>query len=125
MAKDSRIKYLEELIVKMGHDPTNVQVVEDVLKKKNVDIATLRKQLKMPATKDPLAKGIEEDESLKAELLKLVVENSTQIKQMENEMEKLLKEKKEKLEWYLSPWKLSPFQKFHQLFPQLLEHLVG
>lgn len=31
MAKDLRIKSLEELIVKLGHDPTNVQVVEEVL----------------------------------------------------------------------------------------------
>ena len=74
MAKDSlRIKSLEDLIVKLNHDPTNVQAVEEVLKNKNDDVVALRKQLKMPATEDPLAKGIEEDESQKAELLKLVV----------------------------------------------------
>ena len=47
MAKDSRIKYLEDLLVNIGYDPTNVQDVEDILKKNNVDIIALRKQLKM------------------------------------------------------------------------------
>ena len=74
MAKDSRIKSLEDLIVKLGYDPTNVQVVEEILKKKNADITSLRKQLNMSATEDPLAKGIEEDESQKAELMKLFME---------------------------------------------------
>ena len=74
MAKYSRIKSLEDLIVKLGHDPTNFQAVEELLKKKNADIAALGKQLKMPVTKDPLAKGIEEDESQKVELMKLFIE---------------------------------------------------
>ena len=71
MAKDSRIKYLEDLIVKLVNGPTNVQAVEEPLKKNNADIAALRKQLKMPVAKDPLAKGIEEQ---KTELMKLVIE---------------------------------------------------
>ena len=95
MAKDSRINYLEDLIVKLGYDPTNLKVVEDNLKKKNTDIAALRKQLKMSATEDPLAKGIKEDESQTEKLMKLVMEHSAQIKKMETEMEKLLKEKEE------------------------------
>ena len=63
------------------------------MKKKNADIAALGKQLKMPVIEDPLAKGIKEDETQKAELMKLVIEQSTQIKKMETEMENLLKEK--------------------------------
>jgi hypothetical protein len=42
-AKDNRIKTLEELVLKIGYDPSNVKAVEEMLKKKNVDIASLRK----------------------------------------------------------------------------------
>jgi hypothetical protein len=42
-SKDNRIKTLEELVLKIGYDPLNVKVVEEMLKKKNVDIASLRK----------------------------------------------------------------------------------
>jgi hypothetical protein len=45
-AKDNRIKTLEELVLEIGYDPSNVKAVEEMLKKKNVDI--LRKQLKLP-----------------------------------------------------------------------------
>jgi hypothetical protein len=51
-AKDNRIKSLEEMVLKIGYDPSNVKVVEELLKKNNVDIASLRKQLKLSATED-------------------------------------------------------------------------
>jgi hypothetical protein len=49
-AKDNRIKNLEELVLKIGYDPSNVKVVEEMIKKNNADIASLRKQLKLPPT---------------------------------------------------------------------------
>ena len=42
-AKDTRIKSLEELVIEVGYDPTNVKVAEELIKKKNTDIAALRK----------------------------------------------------------------------------------
>jgi hypothetical protein len=51
-AKDNRIKTLEELVLKIGSDPSNVKEEEEMIKKKNVDIASLRKQLKLPPTED-------------------------------------------------------------------------
>jgi hypothetical protein len=51
-AKDNRIKTFEELVLKIRYDPSNVKAVEEMLKKKNVDIASLRKQLKLPPTED-------------------------------------------------------------------------
>jgi len=53
LAKDNKIKSLEELVLKIIYDPSNVKAVEEILKKKNVDIESLRKQLKIPATEDP------------------------------------------------------------------------
>lgn len=66
LAKDTRIKVLEYFVVKVGYDPRNINVAEELVRKKNTDIATLIKQLKFLATKDPLVEDIEETESKKA-----------------------------------------------------------
>ena len=42
-AKDNKIKTLEELVLKIGYDPANVKATEEMIKKKNADIASLRK----------------------------------------------------------------------------------
>jgi hypothetical protein len=42
-AKDNRIKTLEELVLKIGYDPVNIKATEEMIKKKNADIASLRK----------------------------------------------------------------------------------
>ena len=41
--KDLRIKSLEELVIQVGYDPANFKVAKGLVKKKNVDIAALRK----------------------------------------------------------------------------------
>jgi hypothetical protein len=92
-AKDNRIKMLEELVLKIGYDPANVKAAEEMIKKKNADIASLRKQLNLPPTEDPQAKEIAEKEGEKDEMLKLLMEQNAQLKEMEAEMERLLKEK--------------------------------
>ena len=38
-AKDLRIKVLEELVLQVGYDPTNIKAAELLVKKKNEDIA--------------------------------------------------------------------------------------
>jgi hypothetical protein len=94
-AKDNRIKTLEELVLKIGYDPANVKAAEEMIKKKNADIASLRKQLKLPPTEDPQTKEIAEKEGEKDEMLKLLMEQNAQLKEMEAEMERLLKEKEQ------------------------------
>jgi hypothetical protein len=83
LAKDNKIKSLEELVLKIGYDPTNVKAAEELLKKKNVDIESLRKQLKLPATEDSQAKEVVETEGHKEEMLKLIMEQNAQIREME------------------------------------------
>jgi len=56
LAKDNKIKSLEELVLKIGYDPSNVKANEELLKNRNVDIASLRKQLKLLAIEDSLEK---------------------------------------------------------------------
>ena len=94
-AKDNRIKSIEELVVKIGYDPSNVKGSEELLKNKNVDIASLRKQLKFPPTEDAQAKEIIEIEGEKDEMLKLIMEQNAQLKEMEAVLERLLKEKEQ------------------------------
>jgi hypothetical protein len=52
LAKDNKIKSLEELVLKISYDPSNVKEAKELLKKKNDDIASLRKQFKLLATED-------------------------------------------------------------------------
>jgi len=92
-AKDNRIKTLEELVLKIDYDPSNVKTAEEMIKKKNADISSLRKQLKLPPTEDLWAKEIAKREGEKDEMLKLLMEQNAQLKKMEVEMEKLVKEK--------------------------------
>jgi hypothetical protein len=73
-AKDNMIKYLEELVLKIGYDPSNMKAVEELLKKKNDDIASLRKQVKFPPIEDAQAKDIFEAEDDKEELIKLIMQ---------------------------------------------------
>ena len=47
-AKDPRIKALEELVLQVGYNPSNIKAAELLVKKKNEDIAALRKHLKLP-----------------------------------------------------------------------------
>jgi hypothetical protein len=52
LAKDNKIKSLEELVLNIGYDPSNVKAAEELPKEKNTDIASLRKKRKLPATED-------------------------------------------------------------------------
>ena len=53
LAKDNRIKTFEELVVKVGYDPTNCKAAEEIIKKKNAWISALQKKLKLPSIEDP------------------------------------------------------------------------
>jgi len=43
LAKDTKIKALADLMLKMGYDPSNIKAVEEIVKKKNAEISALRK----------------------------------------------------------------------------------
>jgi len=78
----------------MGYDPSNINATEELIKKKNTEVATLKKKLKLPASEDPMAKEIK-TETQKSDMMKLIIEHNLKIKQMEEQMEKLVKEKEE------------------------------
>jgi len=43
LAKDNRIKCFEEIIIELGHDPKDAKGIKALIKKKEEDIAALRK----------------------------------------------------------------------------------
>ena len=63
--KDNRIKSLEDLVIEVGFDPSNVQVVDELIKNKNADIAALKKQVKLPPIEHPQAKEVLQDTNKK------------------------------------------------------------
>jgi len=71
-AKDNRIKSLEELTIGLGHDPKDVKAIEALIKKNDEDIATLRKQLKLPLSRHPQTTGVIQKRSGK-ELMEFVL----------------------------------------------------
>ena len=68
-ANDLRIKALEDLILQIGVDPSNVQAAEVLIKKKNDGIATLRKQLKLPQSEHPQSKEILQEQKEKEDMM--------------------------------------------------------
>jgi hypothetical protein len=75
-AKDNRIKSLEELVLKIGYDPSNVKSTEEMINKNNVDIESPRKQLKFPLIEDSKDKEIAEAKYEKEEWLKLIMQQN-------------------------------------------------
>jgi len=53
LAKDNRIKLLEEIIISLGHDPKDAKGREALIKKKEEDNTALRKQLKLSLSRHP------------------------------------------------------------------------
>jgi len=53
LAKDNGIKSLEEIIIKLGHDPKDAKGIKALMKKKEEDIVALRKKLELPIIMHP------------------------------------------------------------------------
>lgn len=91
-AKDNRIKTLEEIIIGLGHDPKDAKAIEALIKKKDEDIAALRKQLKLrpsrhSQTDEVIKKKYEE------ELMDLLLKINERLNDTEQALEKELKDK--------------------------------
>jgi len=86
-AKDNRIKTLEEIIVDLGHDPKGPKAVKALMKKKDDDIAALRKQLRLPPTVHPqTAELVQEKEA--EDTMDFLMRMNQRIIQMEEELER-------------------------------------
>jgi len=72
LSKDIGIKSLEDLLVKLGYDPKDVKATEEIVRRKNVDIVALRKQLKLLSPEDPQDKEVGEIEKEKVKTFKII-----------------------------------------------------
>ena len=79
---------MEELVIELDHDPKDVKAVERLIKKNNEDRATLRKQLKLPQLTHPHTAEVIEKKS--GELMDLVLNLNEQLKETEQELEKVV-----------------------------------
>ena len=73
-AKDTRIKSLEDLVIELGHGPSDVKGTEKLIKKKNEDIETLTKQLKLPHLQHPYTKEVLESQTNHEEMMDIVLQ---------------------------------------------------
>lgn len=73
-AKDNKIKSLEDLVIELGHDLSDIKVAEKLIKKKNEDIEALKKQLKLPHLEHPKTKEVLESQTNHEEMMDLVLQ---------------------------------------------------
>jgi len=90
-AKDNRIKSLEEIIIGLGHNPKDTKGIEALIKKKEDDIAALRKQLKIPASRHPQTQEVIKGNS-QEEMMELLLNLTERLNETEKELEKALQE---------------------------------
>ena len=84
-AKDNRIKTLEDIIVDLGHDPKDPKGVKALIKKKEDDIAALRRQAKLPPTIHPDTAELAQEKQVDKAMELLLVMNQ-RIVEMEAEL---------------------------------------
>jgi len=58
LSKDTKIKGLEDLVLKLGLNPKYVKVTEEIIKSRNAYIQALRMELKLPTTEHPQAQEV-------------------------------------------------------------------
>lgn len=98
-AKDNMIKSLENIIIELGHDPSDAKAVQALMKKKDEDISALRKMVKLPATLHPQTEDVAQqrkDQDVAAMLLTLhkqLVETEGRLVATEGALEAALKQK--------------------------------
>jgi len=76
----------------LGHNPKDVKGIEALIKRKDDDIAALRKQLKLPASRHPQTAEIIKQNS-EEELMDLLLKLNEQLTATEKELENALKDK--------------------------------
>ena len=68
LAKDNRIKSLEEIIIDLGHDPSDPKGVKALMKKKDDDLNALKKRLKLQPTEHPQIAELQKQKQVEDQL---------------------------------------------------------
>lgn len=96
LAKDNIIKSLEEIIIDLGHDPKDPKGIQALIRKKEEDNATFRKQLKLPITMHPKTTEIIEQKS-QEDVMELLMKMNERLAEIEKELEEALQGKQGEL----------------------------
>ena len=99
LAKDNRINSLEEIIIELGHNPKEIKAL---IKKKEDDIAALKKQLKLPVTMHPHATEMVKEKE-EEDMMELLIKMNQRLSETEQALEKALQKNRES--WPLSQLK--------------------
>lgn len=92
LAKDNRIKSLEEIIIELGHDPKDPKGIQALIKKEE-DIAVLRKQLMLPITMHPKTREIVAKKS-QEDTMDLLIKMNERLAEKEKALEEALQGKR-------------------------------
>ena len=65
---------MEDLVIELGHDPSDIKAAKNLIKKKNEDIAALKKLLKLPHLQHPQTKEVLERQTNHEEMMDLVLQ---------------------------------------------------
>jgi len=75
--KDNRIKSLEDLVIEIGYNPTDIKATKELIKRRNADIVALKKQLNLPTAEHPQTKEVLETLNQKDEMVNLIIQLTT------------------------------------------------
>lgn len=76
----------------MGHNPKDFKGIEALIKKKDDDIAALRKKLKLPASRHPQTEEVIK-KNLEEEMMELLLKMNEKLTETKKELEQALKDK--------------------------------
>lgn len=65
---------MEDLVIEVGHDPNDIKFAKKLIKKKNEDIAALKKQLNLHHSEHPQKKEALESQTNHEEMMDLVLQ---------------------------------------------------
>jgi len=92
LAKDIRIKSLEEIIMELGNDPKDPKGIQALINKKEEDIAALRKQLRLPITMHPQTIEVAQQKE-EEDVVNMLMRMNERLLQTEKALETVLQQK--------------------------------
>jgi len=96
LAKDNRLKSLEEIIMELGHDPNDPKGIQALIKKKEEDIAAFRRKLRLPITIHPQTTKVAQHNE-EEDVVNLLMRMNERLLQTEKSLEVALQQKQGEL----------------------------
>lgn len=78
---------MEEIIIELGHDPKDAKGIKALMKKKEDEIAALRKQLKLPIIMHPQTTEIVQEKA-EEDMMDLLIKVNQRLSEIEQALEK-------------------------------------